>query len=96
MESTDQEAIRRYYGSDREEEVSEEDCNDGTILDVKNIADTVLFISFYLIMGWYFILRFEAAATCWSQCYFNRTLAMPTVVCLLDTNVYSLWVISFG
>lgn len=54
MESTDQEAIEKYYGNSREEESScssdSESCDektDGSILNVKNIADTVLFISFY-------------------------------------------------
>ena len=53
MESTDQEAIKKYYGNNQEEESDSsesESCDeetDGTILNVKNIADTVLFISFY-------------------------------------------------
>ena len=53
MESTDQEAIKKYYGNNQEEESGSgesEACDeetDGTILNVENIADTVLFISFY-------------------------------------------------
>ena len=55
MESTDKEAIRKYYGEDREEsgpesesENSEDENSPDRILDVQNIADSIVFISFSL------------------------------------------------
>lgn len=55
MESTDKEAIRKYYGEEREEsgsesesERSEDENSPDRILDVQNIADSIVFISFSL------------------------------------------------
>ena len=52
MESTDKEAINRYYGESREEEEEEEkeeEKEEERILEVENIANTVIFISFLFV-----------------------------------------------
>lgn len=52
MDSTDKKAIRGYFGKDmdvssscEDEDEDEDDDNNSRILNVGNIADTVLFIS---------------------------------------------------
>lgn len=90
MESTDNEAIRRYYGwedngdeecitsssSSEEEEVDLED----RILDVQNIADSVLFISFVWRGRGSLMARFEAAASRSSEPSIDRTVAPSSVI----------------
>lgn len=90
MESTDKEAIRRYYGSERDEDECEDDeeeyesdMEDDSILDVENIADTVLYISFPCLLLVIFIERLEATTQCWSKFHSNRTLEISFVYCLL-------------
>lgn len=89
MESTDKEAIRRYYGWEdngdeecsasslsSEEEVDLED----RILDVQNIADSVLFISFVWRGRGSLMARFEAAASRSSEPSVDRTVASSSVI----------------
>ena len=48
MDSTDKKAIRGYFGKDMDVSSSsedEDDDNNSRILNVRNIADTVIFIS---------------------------------------------------
>lgn len=92
MESTDKEAIQRYYGwesndagecsstsSSEEEEVDLED----RILDVQNIADSVLFISFVLECEASLIAGVEAAATCRCKSNSYRTLAPSFIIVMI-------------
>ena len=89
MESTDKEAIRRYYGWEdngdeecsasslsSEEEVDLED----RILDVQNIADSVLLISFVWRGRGSLMARFEAAASRSSEPSVDRTVAPSSVI----------------
>lgn len=88
MESTDKEAIRRYYGSERDDENCDEDecesdTEDDSILDVENIADTVLYISFLHLYLVIFIERLKTTCPCWGEFHSNRTFEISFVYCLL-------------
>ena len=75
MESTDKKAIRGYFGKDMDESSSSEDEDDGNnskILSVRNIADTVLFISLDLEGDLSLMSGLEAATSCGSECCADR------------------------
>lgn len=92
MESTDKEAIRRYYGW---EENGDEECSSSTssseeeevdledrILDVQNIADSVLFISFVRRGRGSLMARFEATASRSREPSVDRAVAPSSVIIL--------------
>ena len=81
----------RYYGWSENEDASETESSSDSeekdpeemILDVKNIADTVLFISCFQRSGVSFTRRPQAAGARGGERGFNRAAAASPLLCLL-------------